>query len=194
MWCKITCSRFFMLYMYLFHYHLGANCALAAGLPVFSQGLPNSRGWKSGLSDSKCKWKYCIASEWDIVIASVCLSIRPPLCYLLLNYWTKSYQIWCVSYSQEWGVQQQDFFCPAPCGPGEGQKVTNKTYISNLNFILSPGSCPRGGTGALGCSGGQKNFFDHGHVVYQIDWVLSFSKCKLNFTLRSNWWPYEVKR
>ena len=46
--------------------------------------------------------------------------------------------------------------------------------ISDGIFILSPGSCPRGGTlgpwGALGGPGGQKNFFfEHGHVVYQID-------------------------
>ena len=31
--------------MYLFHYDLDANCARAAGLPVFSPGLPNSREW-----------------------------------------------------------------------------------------------------------------------------------------------------
>ena len=43
-----------------------------------------------------------------------------PLCYLLLNHWTKFNQIWCVSYSYEWGVQRQISFCPAPCGPGEG--------------------------------------------------------------------------
>ena len=37
------------------------------------------------------------------------------------------------------------------------------------DFILSPGSYPRGGTlGRWGCPGGQKNY-KHGHVVYQID-------------------------
>ena len=45
-----------------------------------------------------------------------------PLCYLLLNHWTKFNQIWCVSYSHEWSVQCQLFFCPAPWGPGEGSK------------------------------------------------------------------------
>ena len=56
---------------------------------------------------------------------SVRLSVRPsvcPLCYLLLNHWTKFNQIWCVSYSHEWGVQRQTFFGPAPWGPGEGPK------------------------------------------------------------------------
>ena len=45
-----------------------------------------------------------------------------PLCYLLLNHWTKFNQIWCVSYSHELGVQRKKFFGPAPCGPGEGSK------------------------------------------------------------------------
>ena len=48
-----------------------------------------------------------------------CNRLRPsvcPLCYLLLNHWTKFNQIWYVSYSHEWGVQQQ--FFPAPWGPG----------------------------------------------------------------------------
>ena len=44
-----------------------------------------------------------------------------------------------------------------------------KTYQTGL-FILSPGSCPRGGTlGRWGCPGGQRFFFKHGHVAYQID-------------------------
>ena len=44
------------------------------------------------------------------------------------------------------------------------------TNISGGIFILSPGSCPRGGTlGCWGRQGGQKKiFFKHGHVVYQI--------------------------
>ena len=51
---------------------------------------------------------------------SVCLSVRP-LCYLLLYHWTKFNQIWCVSYSNEWGTQR-NFFWPHPLGPGEGSK------------------------------------------------------------------------
>ena len=45
-----------------------------------------------------------------------------PLCYLLLNHWTKSIQIWCVSYSHKWGVQQIKMFGHVPWGPGEGSK------------------------------------------------------------------------
>ena len=52
---------------------------------------------------------------------SVRLPVRPSR-YLLLNHWTKSNQIWCVSCSHEWGVQQLIFFCPAPWGPGEAPK------------------------------------------------------------------------
>ena len=47
---------------------------------------------------------------------SICPSVRPSR-YLLLNHWTKSNQIWCVSCSHEWGVQRHCFF-----GPGEGPK------------------------------------------------------------------------
>ena len=44
-----------------------------------------------------------------------------------------------------------------------------KTY-QTFFFILWPGSCPRGGTlGPWGYPGGQKKFFKHGHVAYQID-------------------------
>ena len=46
----------------------------------------------------------------------------PPLCYLLLNNWTKFNQIWCVSYSHKWGAQRKKIFGPAPWGPGEGSK------------------------------------------------------------------------
>ena len=33
-----------------------------------------------------------------------------PLCYLPLNHLTKFNQIWCVSYSHDWGAQRQTFF------------------------------------------------------------------------------------
>ena len=93
-----------------------------------------------------------------------------PLCYLLLNHWTKFNQIWSVSYSYEWGGSGK-FVCPAPWGPGEGSKgqisfnfnykvkfkdfytklcvCSHKWKIQNISdgiFILSPVSCPRGGT------------------------------------------------
>ena len=87
-------------------------------------------------------------------------------------------------------------FGPAPWGPGEGSKgqisfnfnykvnfkdfdsklcvCSHKGKIQNISdgiFILSPGSCPRGGTlGHWGVPRGSKKiFFKHGHVAYQID-------------------------
>ena len=52
---------------------------------------------------------------------SVRLSVRSSR-YLLLNHWTKSNQIWCVSCSHEWGVQRHFFFGPTPWGHGKGPK------------------------------------------------------------------------
>ena len=47
-----------------------------------------------------------------------------PSGYLLLNHWTKSNQIWCVSYSHKCGLQWYFFFAPPPgaMGGGEGGK------------------------------------------------------------------------
>ena len=114
-----------------------------------------------------------------------------PLCYLLLNHWTKFNQIWCVSYSHEWGVQQQFCFGPTPWGPGEGSKgqifsITksiSKFFIPNFVCVLTNGKyktyqtgfsfCRLGdapGVGRWGCPEGQKTiFFKHGHVAYQIE-------------------------
>ena len=64
-------------------------------------------------------------------------SVRPsvcPLCYLLLNRWTKFNQIWCVSYSHEWGVQWH-FFCPTPGALGRGQKV--KYHLISITKSIS---------------------------------------------------------
>ena len=55
---------------------------------------------------------------------SVCPSVCP-LCYLLLNHWTKFNQIWRVSYSHEWGMQRQTSFWPRPLGPWGGAKRLN---------------------------------------------------------------------
>ena len=42
--------------------------------------------------------------------------------------------------------------------------------MKDTKHILSPGSCPRGGSlGHLGYSGGSNIFFKHGHVAYQIN-------------------------
>ena len=82
---------------------------------------------------------YCTRLRLSVRV-SVCL-----LCYLLLNRWTKFNQIWCVSYSHEWGVQKQIFFGPAPWGPGEGSKgqisfnfnckVNFKDFYTPANFV-----------------------------------------------------------
>ena len=45
-----------------------------------------------------------------------------------LNHLTKSNQIWCVSYSREWGVQQHIFLAPPPGQGPKGQIL--------LNFIV----------------------------------------------------------
>ena len=110
-------------------------------------------------------------------ILGVHQSVRP-LCYLLLSNWTKFNQIWCVSYSHEWGRNVKNIFGPTPGALGRGQKVkyhlisitksiskifipnfvcvlTNERYktYQTFFFILSPGSCPRGGTwGYLGAN------------------------------------------
>ena len=121
--------------------------------------------------------------EGDIVITSARPSVCP-LYYLCLNLWTESNQTWCVSYLHGMSVQWH-IFCPVPWGSGEGSKgqvsiseiffipnfvcvLTNKIYkTSNRIFILSPGSCPRGGT--FGCWGPKFIFSEHGHVAYQIE-------------------------
>ena len=69
-----------------------------------------------------------------------------PLCYLLLNRWTKFNQVWCVSYSHEWGVQRQSYCGPTLWGPGEGSKgqisfnFNYKVYskIFMTNFVCVP--------------------------------------------------------
>ena len=64
---------------------------------------------------------YFYIEDWSLSPRFFRLSVRPSR-YLLLNHWTKSNQIWCVSCSHEWGVQRKFFFGPAPWGPGEGPK------------------------------------------------------------------------
>ena len=52
--------------------------------------------------------------------------------------------------------------------------------ISDGIFILSPGSCPRGGT--LGRWGCQKKLFKHGHVAYDIDGDDEQNKMQVTFS------------
>ena len=87
---------------------------------------------------------------WTWACLGAKLKLRPAVCllfYLLLNHRTKFNQIWCVSYSQEWDVQWQCFFCHAPWGPGEGSKgqisfnfkykVSFKDFIPNFVCVLA---------------------------------------------------------
>ena len=118
-----------------------------------------------------------------------------PLCYLLLNHWTKFNQIWCVRYSHEWEAQLKKNFWPAPGALERGQKVKyhlisitksiSKIFIPNFVCVLtnerhkayqtgfslcSLGHAP--GVGLWGAGGAQvvkKVIFKHGHVAYQID-------------------------
>ena len=77
------------------------------------------------------------------------IKFRPavcPLCYLLLNHWTKFNQIWCVSYSHEWGARRQ-ILAPPPGALGRGQKVKyhlisitksiSKIFIPNFVYVLT---------------------------------------------------------
>ena len=43
----------------------------------------------------------------------------------LLNHWTKSNQIWCVSCSHECGAQQHLFFGPTPLGGAKRSNIIN---------------------------------------------------------------------
>ena len=135
------------------------------------------------------------------------IKFRPavcPLCYLLLNRRTKFNQIWCVSYSHEWGAQRKKKFGPAPWGPGEGSKgqisfnfnykvnfkdfysklcvCSHKLKIQNISdgfFILSPGTCPKGGTlGHWGCPGGQKKISNMVMWHIKLTGMTSRTECK----------------
>ena len=103
-------------------------------------------------------------SEGDILIASICLSILPPvclLCYLLLNHWTKFNQIWCMSYSHEWGVQRQFFLALPPGAQERGQKIKYhlisitksilKIFIPNFVCVLTNERYKTYQTGFLFC-------------------------------------------
>ena len=61
-----------------------------------------------------------------------------PLCYLLLNLWTKFNQIWCVGYSHEWGVQRQNFFGSCPLGRGLKVKYNLILFTNSISKIFIP--------------------------------------------------------
>ena len=121
-------------------------------------------------------------------------------------------QIWCVSYSHEWGVQRQTFLAPSPGALGRDQKVKyhlismtesfSKIFIPNFVCVLTIeryktyqtgfsfcrlGHAP--GLGLWGTGGAQGViFFKHGHVAYQIDKDDKQNGMQVNiFILGSNW-------
>ena len=64
------------------------------------------------------------------------MSVRP-LCYLLLNHWTKSNQIWCVSYSIWIGLATSNTFWSHHQGQGRCQKVKYQiTITKSISKIL----------------------------------------------------------
>ena len=68
-------------------------------------------------------------------------SVRP-LCYLLLNQWTKFNQIWCLSYSHEWGAHSKKKFWVSPPGEGsKGQISFNFNYKVNFKDFLFQTLC-----------------------------------------------------
>ena len=138
------------------------------------------------------------------------LSVRP-LCYLLLNHWTKFSQIWYVSYSHAWGVQRQTFLAPVPWG---GVKMSNiikfqlqsqfQRFVHQTLYVLTQmkdtkhirrdfhsvaGSCPRGGTlGCWRCPGGQKFIFSNMvmFISNRREWRAERNAGNI-FILGSNW-------
>ena len=111
-------------------------------------------------------------SPWSIIIPTLFkkkrrgyfyrlrLSVRP-LCYLLLNPWTKFNQIWCASYSHEWGAQRNFFLASPPGALGRGQKVKyhlisitksiSKIFIPNFVCVLTNERYKTYQTGFLFC-------------------------------------------
>ena len=61
-----------------------------------------------------------------------------PLCYLLLNHWRKFNQIWCVSYSHEWGAQRKKFFWPRPLVRGQKVKYHLISITKSISKIFIP--------------------------------------------------------
>ena len=90
-----------------------------------------------------CRLGHALGVGWAKI--KFCPAVHP-LCYLLLNHWTKFNQIWCVSYSHEWGAQHQFFFVVAPPGAlARSQKVKylisitksiSKIFIPNFVCVL----------------------------------------------------------
>ena len=109
---------------------------------TWSCGISNRRGWRAEQNASKI---FILGSNW----------------------WPWGEVKGQISLNLGYHVNFKDFYTKF-CVCSHKWKIQN---ISDGIFILSPGSCPRGGTlGHWGYPGGQTIFFfKHGHVAYQID-------------------------
>ena len=124
-------------------------------IQTWSCGISNRRGWRAEQNASKI---FILGSNWwpwGEVKGQISLNFGYHVSFK--EFYTK----FCVC-SHKWNIQN----------------------ISDGIFIVSPGSCPRGGTlGHWGYPGGQTiYFFKHGHVAYQIDGDDEQNKIKVTFS------------
>ena len=133
---------------------------------TWSCGISNQRGWRAEQNASKI---FILGSNW----------------------WPWGYvkgQIWLNS---GYHVNFKDFYTKL-CECSHKWKIQN---ISDRILILSPGSCPRGGTlGHWGCPG--SHFFQTWScgIPNRRGWRAEQNAINI-FILVSNWWPWgEVKR
>ena len=97
-------------------------------------------------------------------------------------------QIWCVSYSHEWGVQLHFFLAPSPGAFGRCQKVKYHSIARVMPQGWDFGALP-------GCPGGQNYYFQTWScgISNRRGWRAEQNASKI-FILASNWWPWsEVK-
>ena len=116
-------------------------------------------------------------------------------------------QIWCVSNLHQWHMQRHNFLDPHPLGPWGGAKRSNiiksqsqsqfQRFLSQTlcvfsqlkdikhirgDFILSPGSCPRGGTwGYRGGMGVQKLFFSKFNQIWCVSYLHGWHRQRYKF-------------
>ena len=122
---------------------------------TWSCGISNWRGWQAEQNASKI---FILGSNW----------------------WPWGEVKGQISLNFSYHVNFKDFYTKF-CVCSHKWKIQN---ISIRIFILSPGSCPRGGTlGHWGYPGVQTIFyFKHGHVAYQIDGDDEQNKMHLTFS------------
>ena len=100
-------------------------------------------------------------------------------CYLLLNHWTKSNQIWCVSWSHKWGVQRHIFLGPAPWGGAKRSNIIKFQLQSQFQRFFNQTLC----------------VFSHMKDIKHIGWDFSFGRLghALGVGLRVLWGAWGVK-